>query len=243
MKDTFYFSHDYSSRSDEKIKLLVRRHGMLGYGCFWSIIEDLYQNANALRTDYDGIAYDLRIGPDVIKSVITEFDLFVIDGEMFGSLSVERRLNERNTKSIKARESANYRWEKSKLDANALRPVCEGNAIKESKVKESKEKETMYVYSEFYDKQISISKEDKSYLFFVKFIFGENETDEKLSGLLSIKKQLTFKNFNLLLKKSKETGIKLMDSVLKIENDPKYYKGKQLLYSTLNNWLSERFIK
>ena len=147
--DTFYFSHDYASRSDEKIKQLIRRHGMAGYGIFWAIVEDLYQNANALRTDCEGIAYDLRTDPEVVRSIIFDFGLFVHDDEKFGSESIERRMNMRNIKSVKASEAAFKRWKNAnamrphtKDDANALRTECEGNAIKEMKVKESKGKET-----------------------------------------------------------------------------------------------------
>jgi hypothetical protein len=138
-KDTFYFSHDYNARFDEKIKQLIRKHSMLGYGCYWAIIEDLYNNANALRTDYDGIAFELRITTEQAKSIINDFDLFVFDGDYFGSASVERRLNERNEKSVKARQSAFNRWNKVKDDANALRTQSDGNAIKESKGKKRKE--------------------------------------------------------------------------------------------------------
>ena len=138
-KDTFYFSHDYNPRADEKIKLLIRRHGILGYGTFWAIIEDLYNNANALRTDYEGIAFDLRIDTNIVKSVINDFDLFIIKDDFFGSLSVQRRLDERNEKSKKASDSANYRWSKQKDDANAMRTQCDSNAIKERKGKEIKE--------------------------------------------------------------------------------------------------------
>jgi len=138
-KDTFYFSHDFNARSDDKIKMLIRKHGILGYGTYWAIIEDLYNNANALRLDCDGIAFDLRVDCEVVKSVLNDFDLFVFDGEIFGSISVERRLDERNSKSAKARDSANKRWGKIKDDANALRTHCDGNAIKERKGKEIKE--------------------------------------------------------------------------------------------------------
>ena len=140
-KDTYYFSHDYNARLDDKIKQLIRKHSMLGYGCYWAIIEDLYNNANALRLDYDGIAFDLRITIEQAKSIINDFDLFVIDGDQFGSMSVERRLNERNEKSIKASQSANLRWQKTKQDANALPPQSDSNAIKEKKENEIKEKE------------------------------------------------------------------------------------------------------
>jgi len=136
-KDTFYFSHDYNARNDEKIKRLIRKHGMIGYGIFWSIVEDLYNNANALRTDYEGIAYDYRIDVSIVTSVINDFDLFVFDVNSFGSLSVQKRLDERNDKSIKARESANKRWN----NANALQMHSDSNAIKERKGKEIKGKE------------------------------------------------------------------------------------------------------
>jgi len=138
-KDTFYFSHDYNSRSDEKIKLLIRKHGILGYGIFWAIVEDLYNNANALRTDSEGIAFDLRVDKKIVESILNDFDLFVMKDYFFGSLSVERRLNDRNEKSKKARDSANSRWLKAKEDANAMQTQCDGNAIKESKGKEIKE--------------------------------------------------------------------------------------------------------
>jgi len=78
-KDTIYFSHDYNSRSDDKIKNLIRKHGVAGYGIFWCIIEDLYNNANALRLDYDCIAYDLRTDCDIIKSIINDLKQSVPD--------------------------------------------------------------------------------------------------------------------------------------------------------------------
>jgi hypothetical protein len=136
-KDTFYFSHDYNARNDEKIKRLIRKHGMIGYGIFWSIVEDLYNNANALRTDYDGIAYDLRTDGDVVASVVNDFDLFVFDGDFFGSNSVQERLDQRNIKSESARKSASYRW----TNANAMQTLSDSNAKKERKGKEIKGKE------------------------------------------------------------------------------------------------------
>jgi len=136
-KDTFYFSHDYNARNDEKIKRLIRKHGMIGYGIFWSIVEDLYNNANALRTDYEGIAYDLRSDSDLVASVVNDFDLFVFREDFFGSKSVQERLDQRNDKSESARKSASYRWG----NANALQTQSEGNAKKERKGNKRKGKE------------------------------------------------------------------------------------------------------
>lgn len=141
-KDTLYFSHDYNCRNDEKIKKLIRKHGMLGYGVYWSIVEDLYNNANALQTDYDGLSFDLRVDVEIVKSVLNDFGLFVVNTTTFSSSSVARRISRRKEKSIKARESAEKRWgvmrSHNEPDAFAMQPESESNAIKKEK-KEIKE--------------------------------------------------------------------------------------------------------
>ena len=139
MKETFYFPHDYNAMQDEKIKMLIRKHGMEGYGIFWAIVEMLYNNANALRTDYDGIAFDLRTKSEIVKSIINDFDLFIISDDIFYSNSIKTRLEEREVKSSKARLSAQKRWDKKDENANALPTQSECNAIKERKGKEIKE--------------------------------------------------------------------------------------------------------
>jgi len=137
-KDTFYFSHDYNARNDSKIKKLISVHGYTGYGLYWAIIEDLYNNTNVLPLDYESISFDLRTTPPIIESIINDFNLFVIEDNLFGSRSVEKRLEERENKSKKARESVLKRWNK---DTNVLPTNNDSNTIKESKGKENKEKE------------------------------------------------------------------------------------------------------
>lgn len=124
-----YFSHDYTARSDVKIKKLIMKHGMIGYGVFWAIIEDLYINANALQTDCDLIAHELRVESDLVNSIINDFDLFFSEGDLFGSESVGRRLSMRNEKSEKASMAALTRWGRSKSNADAMQTHSEGNAI------------------------------------------------------------------------------------------------------------------
>lgn len=133
-KDTYYFQHDYNARTDMKIRKVIAKHGYLGYGIFWAIIEDLYNNANALQLDYELIASDLKTKKQIVESLINDFDLFVIDGDFFSSKSVQKRLDDRAEKSFKAKESAKKRWEST----NAMRTHSEGNAIKEKKGKEKK---------------------------------------------------------------------------------------------------------
>ena len=114
------------------------RWGMQGYGVYWAIIEDLYQNANAMRPHYESIAYELRVQSEMVQSILNDFDLFVFDGDNFGSLSISRRMQDRVNKSAKARESAFKRWN----DATAMRTHSDRNAIKERKGKEKKRKES-----------------------------------------------------------------------------------------------------
>ena len=59
-----------------KDKKTNSKNGYEGYGLYWELIEDLYQNANALPLDYDCITYDLRTSSDMIRSIVNDFDLF-----------------------------------------------------------------------------------------------------------------------------------------------------------------------
>lgn len=155
-KDTFYFSHDFNARMDDKIKELMYKLGVEGYGIYWILIEDLYNNANALRTNYERIAFELRTQKEKIKSVIHDFNLFEIDGEIFSSKSVQKRLNERNEKSISASKSANKRWE----NAKGMRTHNDRNAIKERKGKEIKEIKEIIRGVSFSENKLEVIFED-----------------------------------------------------------------------------------
>lgn len=150
MKETFYFSHDYNARNDEKIlKLLSGKDGWYSYGLYWGIIEKLYEAGGYLKLDYDCIAFDMRTDSERIRTVI-DSELFERSNEKFYSKSVLARLRARKGKSEKARQSASMRWNKAKKeDANAMRTQCDSNAIKERKGKDSKvkEKNTKRVFS------------------------------------------------------------------------------------------------
>lgn len=138
MKTVIYFSHDCLSRSDVKIQELLFKHGMQGYGVFWSIVESLYINSNAMPQHYSMIAFDLRMDEQIIRSVIEDFDLFQISDGFISSKSVEKRLQELKIRSEKAKEKANKRWG----NAKAMPQHSQSNAIKEKKRKEKKVNES-----------------------------------------------------------------------------------------------------
>lgn len=134
-------------------------HGYQGYGIFWALIEDLYQNANSIETDYELIAYDLRVDVVLVQSIINDFDLFQVQDDYFSSISIERRMSHRIDKSLKAKENAERRWNKNatamqtQCDGNAMamQTQCDSNAIKERKGKEIKERKES-TYSDEYER-------------------------------------------------------------------------------------------
>lgn len=149
-----YFSHDSNARNDSKILNLRISLGAEGYGIFFMLLERLRDEANYMSvTDYNAIAFDLRVDASKVKKVVEDFGLFVFteNGEYFYSESFNRRMaikDEKNKKRIEAGKlGAKKRWEKN---GNAIEK--NGNAIamlqkniarkeKERKEKESKERE------------------------------------------------------------------------------------------------------
>jgi hypothetical protein len=144
-KEAYYFSHDANAKDDPKILQLRMEMGWEGYGLFWALIEMLRNESDhRMRTHYKSIAFALHTHEDSIKKLINDFDLFAIDGEYFWSESLLKRMEMKESKSEKARQSAKKRWNQDN-DANAMRTHSDSNAnamqLKESKVKESKGKE------------------------------------------------------------------------------------------------------
>jgi len=164
MKDAFYFSHDSNSRHDPKITAMRSVYGSEGYGWFWMLVEMMREADEyklEMKSKYAFNAYAMQLHStsinieSFIKDCIHEFELFQTDGTHFWSPSLKKRMEMRNNRSEKAKAAAEARWSKSKnnedddadamqmhidLDANA----CKNDALKESKVKESKEKKKRY---------------------------------------------------------------------------------------------------
>jgi len=146
MKETFYFSHDSNAREDPKIVAMRSVYGWEGYGWYWLLIEMMRDQQDYCldlsgKYVFNAFALQMHCTEEKAKQFITDciegFDLFESDGDSFWSNSLIRRMEKKEEKSQKARQSANARWNK-KSDANAMQTQCDTNAIKENKVKESK---------------------------------------------------------------------------------------------------------
>ena len=134
MKKT-YFNHDSNSRNDIRIIKLRAKLSYEGYGIFWALLELLFNEENKLCiSDYETLAFGLQCDHKILKQVIEDFDLFVIEDNCFYSKRLHRHIEDINNKSTKAKESINKRWN----NTNVLRTNYDSNTSKvEVKVNKS----------------------------------------------------------------------------------------------------------
>ena len=129
MKKT-YFNHDSIARNDYRIIKMRAKLGMEAYGIFWAVLEMLFTEENKLCiNDYDSLAFGLQCNADVLKQVIEDFDLFVVENGCFYSKRLKNQIEDINSKSNKAKENASKRWN----NANAMQTHSERNANKVNK--------------------------------------------------------------------------------------------------------------
>lgn len=148
-----YFIHNKSARnSPELTKLRASENGSLKYGCYWLLMEKLAESENennSLNLDYEVIDFDIRCGVDTIKSVIHDYNLFVIDNDRFYSNKITEVVETYRIKSEKAKDSISKRWNKNDKEntdvirtyneriTDELQPNYECNTNKSNKSKES----------------------------------------------------------------------------------------------------------
>ena len=136
MKKT-YLQHQSNSFTDIKIIKMRSKLGIESYGIFWALLELLFNEENKLCIDdYSVLAFSLQCDADKLKSVIEDFDLFVIEDGCFYSKRLNQHIDTINSKSIKAKESASKRWN----NANAKRTQSDSNASRVEYSKEEKSK-------------------------------------------------------------------------------------------------------
>ena len=137
MKKT-YFNHDSTARNDYRIISMRSKLGYEGYGVFCALLELLFTEENKIcMSQYDILAYGLQCDPNILKQVIEDFDLFVIEDGCFYSKRLNNQIEEINNKSLKAKENASKRWNNAKAMPSHKEAKCQSNA---SKVEYSKNK-------------------------------------------------------------------------------------------------------
>ena len=154
-----YFSHDSNARNSDKLLKVRMDLGAEGYAIYFMILERLREEDDYIsKNDYMMIAYDLRVDEEKVKKVINDYDLFIVDDDVFYSKSFMERMNIKDLKRLKAQESINKRWDKEKNKRNddeyerntdVIRTYNERNtnSYKEKKSKEKKSKDNIYTAS------------------------------------------------------------------------------------------------
>ena len=109
----------------------------------------------------------------------------------------------------------------------------------------SKEEKTST--KQFYklEKENAEGKYRDKYVQFVNYLYGKNDMDEEITEALKLKKQVSYKQFDILLNKvnnaNNEIGsqkISILNMLKSMYNKPKFIKGNKCLYSTLDSWVS-----
>ena len=114
-----YFSHDANARNDIKLVNLRLKLDFAGCIVFWWILELLFDaNDYKLPTNYAAISLILNVETELVRSVVEDFDLFVLDEKrgFFYSKSFNRRMKLINSKSekcsIAGKKGNEIRWRK-----------------------------------------------------------------------------------------------------------------------------------
>lgn len=237
-----YFSHDSNARNSDKLIKVRMDLGAEGYGIYFMILERLREEDNyKSKKDYKMIAFDLRVEVEKVEQVINNYDLFVIEDDVFYSNSFLERMTIKDSKRLKAQKAVNERWEKEKekkeqekyeRNTDVLQTYNERNTdlYKEKKRKEKQSKENTVKNCN------APSAERRVRTFaFESLVIEKYGKDECLID--------TFKDFVIMRKAIKkpltERATKvLLNKLDKLANGDKELVIKILEQSILNNWQS-----
>ncbi len=89
------FKHSINERNKTNVLKLRMKHGAAGYGVYMMILERLAADPIGRQPlDYDILAFEFQVDVNLIKSVIEDFDLFIIDldSDTFSHEEINRQL-------------------------------------------------------------------------------------------------------------------------------------------------------
>lgn len=121
-KNKFYFSHDGGARNDDKMIAVRMKHKAEGYAVYFMILEKMLESSDyILLKDYNVLAFDFRVGSDLVKSIVEDFGLFEFteDNKSFFSKSFLDRMKPLEVIREKRREAGKKSAEKRKIQQNS----------------------------------------------------------------------------------------------------------------------------
>lgn len=146
-KESYYFSHDYSTTNDPKIQALLGKYGAKGYGIYWRVVEILHEEQDhKLQLKpyvFEAIAStfkeDVELIIEIIEYQVKICELFKKKSNYIYSERVLHNIDKRD-KIKEARSMAGKRSAEVRIQQKLTN--VEQTPTKESKVKESKENES-----------------------------------------------------------------------------------------------------
>lgn len=132
-----YFKHSSDSRNKGNIMQLRLKYGMAGYGLYCCLLELLidYGEGKCFR-DYSSLANELCVEEGMVKSVIEDFGLFVLEENFFYCREIMNEVISKN-KISRSRAEAGRKGGNKKAEnlANATKNVAIGSERKEKEIK------------------------------------------------------------------------------------------------------------
>ena len=241
---------------DDNLELIEAEHGLSGFAIVVKLWQKIYSNGYYIEWNPDSVLlFSKKINSELtlINSVLNScFIRKIFDKnlyERYGILTssgIQKRYllacSQSKRKSIIFySEFKLINSEFTELITDEMRFIQEESTqskVKESKVNESKENKKITPI-EFYKNEIEKSGNNPNYKTYVNALFGENEAGLKLSGVLSLRDQMSYDQFQKLIAKAKEKGESLIKLTMSFENGG-YWKTKKSLYLSINDWLNKR---
>jgi hypothetical protein len=92
-----------------------------------------------------------------------------------------------------------------------------------------------YSYNKFYDEQLSLSDNNPDYLKFVEILFKNNKYEEPLNSVLSLPKQLTWKQFPKILELKAENNCKIKEILEDLEEWKDLLKKRKTVLGSIDS--------
>ena len=144
MKKDQYIPHEVSMRNTSEVMTLIEAEGMAGYGIYWAIMEylrtqdDYTGDVRVLRT----LARQLKTKLCKVESVLHNYGLFTLTDFTFRSIKLDAMMRPLENKR-KAMEKQNESKPKAERNQDDCKTLKTNDSVDLSKVKESKEKESI----------------------------------------------------------------------------------------------------
>jgi len=233
---------------DDDIELIEAEHGLSGFAIIIKLWQKIYSNGYYIKWNNDvALLFSRKINSEItlINSVVNScFKRNLFDEKLnkkyniLTSSGIQKRFI--NVSSHAKRKTISLIKEYTLVNSEFTSLITEFTSLNvdkstQSKVKESKVKES--TYNEFYDLEIENSNKDSNYIKFVQILFGNNNSELKLTGILKLKNQLSYKQFGLIYNEKKKNDISLTSILENLENRPDLLKRYSTLQRVLLNWM------